>query len=64
MILKRDLLDGIDCLTIQLIKQGERIQELEKRGKVLEGGKKPADLKQAVKAVTKRGRGRPRKSTK
>lgn len=64
MILKRDLLDGIDCLTIQLTKQAERIIDLESRVKALEGGKKPANLKQAVKAVTKRGRGRPRKNTK
>lgn len=50
MILKRDLLDGIDALTQQVILQGERICELEARVKKLE---------------PKKGRpGRPRKNAK
>lgn len=54
MISKKDLLDAIDCLTVITKTNTDNIAKLEKRVKELEGGK----------AAAKRGRGRPRKSTK
>ena len=76
MIRKKDLLDAVDCLTIQLARQGERIHNLEdqvfgsweKARKITEKkkAKEEKKLKKAVKEVTKdapkRGRGRPRKN--
>lgn len=42
MIRKRDLLEAIDDLTIQVIKQGAKIKELDKKLAGVEKIKKPA----------------------
>lgn len=60
MIRKKDLLDGLDCLTIQVMKQGEEICLLKKKVAALE----PKKIKVHVKPAPKRGRGRPRKDSK
>lgn len=60
MIRKKDLLDGLDCLTVQVMKQGEEICLLKKRVADLE----PKKIKVQVKPAQKRGRGRPRKNAK
>lgn len=76
MIRKKDLLDAIDCLTVQIARQGERIHNLEdevfgswqKARKITDEkrSKESKKLQKAVKEVTKdapkRGRGRPRKN--
>lgn len=59
MIRKKDLLESLDCLTIQVMKQGKEICLLKK---------KVADLKSnntetQVKPAQKRSRGRPRKDS-
>lgn len=60
MIRKKDLLDGLDCLTIQVVKQGEEICLLKKKIADLE----PKKVKIQIKSMQKRGRGRPRKNAK
>lgn len=62
MIRKKDLLDAIDCLTVQIAKQGERIHSLEdevfgswqKARKITE--KKRENTKKAIKEVSKQPR--------
>ena len=66
MIRKKDLLDAIDCLTIQLARQGERIHNLEdqvfgsweKARKITEKkkAKEEKKLKKAIKEVSKQPR--------
>lgn len=55
MIFRRDLLELIDGLNLQVMEQGERICELEARIKKLEPKK--------IKVKIKRPVGRPRKDT-
>ena len=55
MILKRDLLIGLDALTEQVVLQGEEIRKLQARVKALEPKK--------IKVKIKRPVGRPRKDT-
>ena len=55
MIFRRDLLELIDGLNLQVMEQGERICELEARIKKLEPKK--------IKVKIKRPVGRPRKNT-
>ena len=60
MIRKKDLLDAVDCLTVQIAKQGQLIRELQKEVEALKRGKKA--VKEVTKDAPKRGRGRPRKN--
>lgn len=60
MIRKKELLDGLDELTLQVLKQGEEICLLKQRVAALE----PEKIKIQVKPAQKRGRGRPRKDAK
>lgn len=55
MILKRDLLIGLDALTEQVVLQGEEIRKLQARVEALEPNK--------VKVKVKKPAGRPRKGT-
>ena len=60
MIRKKDLLDGLDNLTLQVFQQGEEICFLKQRIAELESRK----IKVHIKPAPKRGRGRPRKDSK
>lgn len=72
MIRKKDLLDAVDCLTVQIARQGQLIRELQREVDTLKEGKKAPlsldkkRLQKAAKGVAKdapkRGRGRPRKN--
>ena len=55
MILKRDLLMGLDALTEQVVLQGEEIRKLQARVKALEPKRVKVEIKKPV--------GRPRKDT-
>ena len=54
MILKRDLLMGLDALTEQVVLQGEEIKKLQARVKALEPNRIKVEIKKPV--------GRPRKN--
>lgn len=64
MIRKKDLIEALDALTIQQIKQGKAIRDLEEKVAALTSIKKQAPVKVAEKKTPAKKVGRPRKNVK